>query len=361
MSLLRNSPIGWFASCLSQALHFCLKALGMRNRRLQTAVLRAVQQPRPWVHWSWTQPPSISSIQLLSPSAVVGGNASRLKVTLTQAAPVGGIQVTLTSANPALVASPASVTIAKGHTAASVELATMGVTTSTSVALTASYNSATAGATLTVNPSKAAPFTVKLQPAAVSVDQGSSGSDQVVTKAGASFDNSLTLNASNPPAGVTVDFTPSVISAPGSGTSQVNVNVDSSVAAGTYSIKITASDGSVTRTATLKLTVGNGSSPGPVGPLKGCTLKMNGHKYQAVEFGVNEAATVDFNGTLYFGATCNPNQWADQFGFGDPLTLGGFGYTFWFTDFADQLNTSAIWTVGNQTSQCVDYSVAPDC
>jgi hypothetical protein len=76
---------------------------------------------------------------------------------------------------------------------------------------------------------------------------------------------------------------------------------------------------------------------------------------------MNEAATVDFNGTLYFGATCDPNRWADQFGFGNPLTLGGFGYTFWFTDFGDQLNTSAIWTVGNQTSQCVDYSVAPDC
>ncbi len=303
---------------------------------------------------------SISSVVLL-PATVVGGNSSRLKVILTQAAPAGGAQITVTGGDPGVVTVPASATIAKGHTQVIVELATVAVKSSTSVALTASYNNSTAGANLTVNPSKAAPFTVKLQPVALSLDPGSSGSDEVVTTAGASFDNALTLNAANPPAGVTVNFTPSVIAAPGSGTSQVNVSVDSNVAAGKYSIKITASDGSVTRTATLRLTVGKGSTQGPVGPLTGCVLKMSGHKYQAVEFTMNEAATVDFNGTLYFGATCNPNQWADQFGFGNPLTLGGFSYTFWFTDFGDQLNTSAIWTVGNQTSQCVDYTVAPDC
>ena len=88
---------------------------------------------------------------------------------------------------------------------------------------------------------------------------------------------------------------------------------------------------------------------------------MNGHKYQAVEFGMNQAATVDFNGSLYYGPTCNPSQQADEFGYGTPLNLGGFGYIFWFSDFPDQLNTSAIWTVGNQKSQCVDYTKAPDC
>ncbi len=170
------------------------------------------------------------------------------------------------------------------------------------------------------------------------------------------------LEAVNPPAGVAISFSPSVIAAPGSGTSQVNVNVDSTVAAGKYSIKISASDGSVTHTATLKLTVNAISSSGPVGPIIGCTLKMSGHKYQAVKFTMNENATVDFNATLYFGATCNPNQWADQFGFGQSLNLGvGLNYTFWFTDFPDQPNTSAIWQLGNQSSQCVDYSVAPDC
>jgi len=304
--------------------------------------------------------PAISGVRLY-PAAVVAGRQVRLKVTLTQPAPVGGVRVALTNANPALVTAPSTLTIAKGHTAAIVELSTLAVTTSTQVALTAKYSNSTAGATLTLNPSKSPPFTVELQPAALSVDQGTSASDQLVTKAGASFDNSLALNASNAPAGVTVSFSPSLIAAPGSGTSQLSVGVDRTVAPGTYSIKIAASDGNLTRTATLKLTVGGGSSSGPVGALKGCTLKMGGHKYQAVEFNMNESATVDFNAILYFGPVCDPNRWADQFGFGNPLSLGGVGYTFWFSDFADQLNTSAIWMVGNQTSQCVDYSVAPDC
>jgi len=303
---------------------------------------------------------SLSGVTLI-PAIVVGGNSSRLRVVLNQAAPAGGVQVTLQSSDPKVVVTPSSVTIPKGHVGVRVALTTLAVTTTHSVTLTASYSGATAGASLTVNPSKAAPFTVKLQPVSLTIDQGSSGTDQAVTTAGTGFNNWLTLSASNPPAGVTVSFTPAVIAAPGSGSSQVDVTVDNTVAAGTYSIQIAASDGSITHAATLKLTVGNGSAPGPVGPLTGCIRIMNGHKYQAVEFGMNEAATVDFNGNLYYGPTCNPNQQADEFGYGTPLNLGGFGYIFWFRDFADQMNTSAIWTVGNQKSQCVDYTKAPDC
>ena len=128
---------------------------------------------------------SISSVVLL-PATVVGGNSSRLKVILTQAAPAGGAQITVTGGDPGVVTVPASATIAKGHTQVIVELATVAAESSTSVALTASYNNSTAGANLTVNPAKAAPFTVKVQPVALSLDPGSSGSDEVVTTAGAS-------------------------------------------------------------------------------------------------------------------------------------------------------------------------------
>jgi hypothetical protein len=303
---------------------------------------------------------SLSGVTLI-PATVVGGNLSKLRIFLDQAAPIGGVQVALQSSDPAVVVTPSSVTIPKGHIGVRVVLTTAAVTTSHSVTLTASYNGGTAGASLTVNPSTAAPFTVKLRTASLTVDQGSLGTDWAVTTAGAGFDNSLTLDATNSPVGVTVSFTPSVIAAPGTGSSQIDVTVDNTVAAGTYAIKITASDGSITRAATLKLAVGDGSAPGPVGPLTGCIHTMNGHKYQAVEFSMNQAATVDFNGNLYYGPTCDPNQQADEFGYGTPINLGGFGYTFWFKDFPDQLNTSAIWTVGNQTSQCVDYTKAPDC
>jgi hypothetical protein len=42
-------------------------------------------------------------------------------------------------------------------------------------------------------------------------------------------------------------------------------------------------------------------------------------------------------------ATCNMNDWADQFGYGTDLSLGAFDYTFWFTDWSDQTDLSATW------------------
>ena len=303
---------------------------------------------------------NISSVSL-HPAIVVGGKPSKLRVVLTQAAPVGGVQVALNSADPAVVSAPTSVTIPKGHITAIVPLTTVAVNATQAVIVTASDSGSTAGASLTVNPSAAPPFTVKLQPVALTIAQGSSGTDQAMTTAGTGFNNWLTLNASNPPAGVTVSFTPVVIAAPGTGSSQIDVSVGNTVAAGKYPIKITASDGSITRAATLQLTVGNGSSPGPVGTLTGCIRTISGRKYQAVKFSMNQAATVSFDAVLYYGPTCSPNQTADEFGYGTPVNLGGPGYIFWFGDFHDQLNTSAIWTIGNQKSQCVDYAVAPDC
>jgi hypothetical protein len=359
LSFIEDNCTRWLRFLLITTVALLLECSGYAQQKTSNGSFAG--RPAAQAADALTSPPAaIAGVQLF-PAGVVGGNASRLKVTLTQPAPLDGIQLTLANADPTTVTVPASMFIAKGHRSASVGLTTVAVTSPTSVALTAAYNGGTAGATLTINPSKAAPFSVKLQPVALSVDQGTSSSDLVVTKALASFDDALTLNAPNLPAGVTVNFSPSLIAAPGSGSSQINVSVDRTVAAGNYSIKIAASDGNLTRTATLKLTVGDGTSSGPVGPLKGCTLKMGGHKYQAVEFNMNESATVDFNAILYFGPTCDPNRWADQFGFGNPLSLGGSGWTFWFSDFGDQLNTSALWMVGNQTSQCVDYSTAPDC
>ena len=65
---------------------------------------------------------------------------------LTQAAPVGGVQVAFHSADPAVVSVPTSVTIAKGHTIAVAVLTTVAVTATHSVAVTASDSSSTAGA-----------------------------------------------------------------------------------------------------------------------------------------------------------------------------------------------------------------------
>jgi hypothetical protein len=235
------------------------------------------------------------------------------------------------------------------------------VTAVTSVAITASYNNSIVGKNLKINPPRSlSGFTVAASPTSLSLQAGASGASQVVTTTNGTFDHALVLSVSGQPAGVSVILNPTMVAAPGSGSSQVDVSVDSNVAAGNYSLRVSGTDGITTHSATIQVTVSNGSS-GIVGPLTGCVLNQSGHRYQAVKFQMNQSGTVPFNALLFFGATCDPNQWADQFGFGNPLSLGGFGYTFWFHDFPDQMNTSAIWTVGNQTSQCVDYTKVPGC
>jgi predicted small lipoprotein YifL len=119
-----------------------------------------------------------------------------------------------------------------------------------------------------------------------------------------------------------------------------------------------ASAAAETPAAQIKGKSGNGN---PNATFKGCWHKQRGHRYQAVDITVGKPGTYAFNAVLYRGTTCNPTDIADQFGFGQLLNFGGFGYTFWFTDFHDQSNMSAIWYVGDENSKCVSYAAAPNC
>jgi len=306
----------------------------------------------------------------LAPSAVVGGTSSKATVVLTKAAPAGGAKVSLKSAVPSIAKLPASVTVAQDKTTATASITTSPVNSGAAVAITATYNSSVAGANLIITPpTTPSGFTISASPSTLSLAPGASGSAQFITNVTGNFDKPLLLTVASDPSGISASLAPAVIAPPGSGTSQLQLTVADNLAAGNYSIQVNATDGTTTHAATLQITIdsgsgsggggGSGGSGGPVGALHGCWYHANGNKYQGVKFSMNSAATVDFNATLYFGATCS--QWADQFGFGQPLNLGGFGYIFWFSDFKNQTGTSAIWMVGNQTSQCVDYSTAPDC
>jgi len=138
-----------------------------------------------------------------------------------------------------------------------------------------------------------------------------------------------------------------------------SVNTSLSVSAGAHKVVITAtqSNGTTLSSPTINITV----NTGVVATFQGCVYNQNGKYYQGVAITLNQPATVTFDADLYYGSTCNPNQRADEFGFGQSLTLGTFTYFFWFTDFSDQLNMSAIWTINSQTSGCINYAVAPPC
>jgi hypothetical protein len=94
---------------------------------------------------------------------------------------------------------------------------------------------------------------------------------------------------------------------------------------------------------------------------QGCWYKSGHHYYQAVDLTVTDPGTYAFNANLYYGTTCDPKTQADEFGFGQEIDFGDFGYIFWFTAFANERDMSALWQVGTDTSKCVNYETAPVC
>jgi hypothetical protein len=202
-----------------------------------------------------------------------------------------------------------------------------------------------------------APFTVTIKPSTITIAPGQSATATVTTTVTAGFDQPIDLTVSVP-AGVHFHFASKLIPAPGDGTSSVTITVPSTGLSGTHQIHVTASDGTTSSEATLKLTVPGAN---PEATFAGCRVEQNGNTYQGAMISVANPGTYAFNATLYYGTDCNPNNWADQIGFGTPVTLGNFEYTFWFTKFANKLDMSTLWQVGSDQSQCVNYEVAPVC
>jgi hypothetical protein len=102
--------------------------------------------------------PALSAISA-SPNQVTGGASSTGMVTLTSAAPAGGVNVSLSSAS-SVVSVPTSVTVAQGGNSATFGITTSQVTATTSVTLSASYAGVTRTTTFTVNPAPPPPPTL---------------------------------------------------------------------------------------------------------------------------------------------------------------------------------------------------------
>jgi hypothetical protein len=294
-----------------------------------------------------------------SPARLTGGDSTEITINLTQPAPDGGIVVRLISSDANIAATPATVRIPFGETGVKVAVVTSPVAADTTVAITAFDGDTVVGTSLVIAaPETKAPFSVGLHPATIKIAPGKSNSVKVTTKVTDGFSNALSLTVSNVPDGVTVTLTPSVIPAPGAGTSVAEITVSGSVPVGTYSLQVTASDGQTSESANLTLKV---ATPGPGATFQGCWYQQSGNRYQGVQVAVDDPGTYPFNAVLYYGTTCNANDWADQIGFGTLIQFGGFDWIFWFDAFANQSDMSALWYVGNDKSQCVNYTVAPEC
>ncbi len=199
--------------------------------------------------------PSLSAVSV-SPSSFVGGNSATGTVTLTSAAPSGGLVVNLSS-NSAVTSVPASVTVAAGATSNTFTLTSSSVSSNTPVTITATQgaNTRTANITVTPVPAPASLSAVSVSPASVN-GGGSSTGTVTLTSAAPAGGLVVTLASANSavasvPANVTVT----------AGTTTRTFTVTTSTVTSSTPIAITATHGATTRSTTLTV------NPAPTGPL----------------------------------------------------------------------------------------------
>jgi hypothetical protein len=201
---------------------------------------------------------TISAISV-SPATVTGGKTATGKVTLTGAAPAGGIAVTLASSDAAVAPVPASVTVAAGATYATFNIAATVVTSNQSVTISGTQGGITKSTTLVV----AAPALSSITVPTTAV----CGCKPATGK--------VTLTGVAPAGGATVSLTsalapasvPATVLVP-AGATTANFTINTIPVAATATGAVTATYGAVTKSANLTVRpIGVASvalSPNPV-------------------------------------------------------------------------------------------------
>ena len=205
------------------------------------------------VQLGWTPgPPAtvmLSSIGV-SPSTVVGGHPSTGTVTLSGAAPTGGVTVTLASANAAVASVPSGVQVAGGASTATFPVTTSPVSVTQVVGINGSLDGTTKTSAITVTPPPPpSPPTVTalvLNPS--SVLRGGTSTGIVTLSASAPTGGQVVALASSSPSKASVPANVTV--AAGQSTATFTVSVSPT---GSGSATISASANGSTRTAVLSI------------------------------------------------------------------------------------------------------------
>lgn len=140
-----------------------------------------------------------------------------------------------------------------------------------------------------------------------------------------------------------------------------SISVDLALSQGTHSLNVAAYDDSFTRsTATVPVKV---TSSGLTAVWHACMYTRNGQQYQAMQISPTQTLTGVLQSQMFWNSNCNPTQWTDQLNdVGSQMTFGaGSSYLYWFIHRADMPDVSAVWTMGNQSSGCVNYNSVPAC
>jgi len=185
-------------------------------------------------------PPTTFSMAL-NPTSVGGGARSTGTVTLSSAAPSGGLIVNLSSDNAAAFVEP-MLEFHSGKTTATFEIQTAGVAASTTATISAAIGSVTETASLTIQPSSLASVTVN--PTAVG---GGASAWGYVSLNGVAPQGGLAVTLASSLTTVTVPATVTVSSGRSSAMFAITTTSVTSPTVAT----ITATAGAVTQTATL--------------------------------------------------------------------------------------------------------------
>jgi hypothetical protein len=190
--------------------------------------------------------PALSALSV-NPSTVTGGEGTTGTVSLTSAAPAGGVLVSLSNANPAATI-PSSVTVPAAAASVNFPVTTASVNSTTVGNLTASYSGVAKSATLTVNPSAPAALSaLTLNPTTV---RGGLASTATVTLTAPAPTGGLdvSLLSSNPNKAIV----PATVKVP-AGSSSVSFNVNTTAVTKKSVVTITANAGAVKKSAALTI------------------------------------------------------------------------------------------------------------
>lgn len=143
--------------------------------------------------------------------------------------------------------------------------------------------------------------------------------------------------------------------------SDPSIDVNLALSAGAHELRVVAyDDSSTTSTATVPVV---SKTSGRTVTWNACIRTENGEKFQAMRISPGQQITGVLQAQMFNGPNCNPTQWTDQLNdLGQRMTFSaGSSWLYWFIHRPDMPNVSAVWTMGNQTSGCVNYSTAPPC
>jgi pseudomonalisin len=151
---------------------------------------------------------------------------------------------------PASLAAPGS-----GVSALSLNASSQMVAGSYSIQVTANGGTVTQNASLNLTVTPPAGFALTVATPSVTLAQGGVAMAGVNVAVSGGFSNAIVLSATGLPAGLTANFAPARVAAPGSGASTLTLSATSQAVAGNYTVQVTANGGTVTQNASLNVTI----------------------------------------------------------------------------------------------------------